>query len=624
MEMRKTLTILFMAWMLPFFVVCGGWAAPIGTAFTYQGRLIDANSATDGLYDFQFKLYDANIAGAQKGSTIDSGEVDVIDGYFTVALDFGGGIFDGNDRWLEIGVRAGELDDPNVYVLLSPRQRVAATPYALYAKTPAGPQGPKGDTGATGPIGPQGPQGLKGDKGDTGAQGPIGPTGPKGDKGDTGSIGPQGAKGDKGDTGPQGVQGPVGPKGDTGATGPQGPQGIQGPIGPQGVQGPAGPTLGIYDSLGLTSSGGRAAGDAGARNLYNLGNVGIGKSSPAEKLDVSGSIQIGGLLGDGIKFAGYANKNFINTTWDGTNSLDVVRFYTPGNQNANELMRLTSAGRLGIGTTNPQANLHVKGTIRVDETIMADDAGGLNLATDDSVVRLSVADSGNVGIGLTNADRKLTIDGSIELTNANGLYIRNSSNSLDFAVLDVDSSNNIRFGGINNSATIKIYANGGERIRITNGGQLGIGVTAPLYWLELPNIAGTSGQGRANAWQTYSSRKHKTNIETITDAISKVNRLRGVYFDWKSNGKHDIGLIAEEVAEVVPEVVGCAENGKDPESLDYARLVAVLVEAIKQQEQRIAQLEYALAQNSSVVQRIETLEAKLGQSGATFTKEVQK
>ncbi len=290
----KSSTILAVAFCFVFGLGQAAWAAPVGTSFTYQGRLIDANSAADGLYDFQFKLYNASVAGTQKGGTINSGQVDVIDGYFTVALDFGGGIFDGNDRWLEIGVRAGELGDPNVYVLLSPRQRVAATPYALYAKTPAG---PKGDTGATGPQGPQGIQGPKGDTGATGPQGPQGVQGPKGDTGATGPQGPQGvqgAKGDTGATGPQGPQGVQGPKGDTGATGPQGIQGIQGPIGPQGIQGPAGPTLGIYDSLGLTSSGGRAAGDAGARNLYNLGNVGLGTSSPTQKLHVVGSVMATG------------------------------------------------------------------------------------------------------------------------------------------------------------------------------------------------------------------------------------------------------------------------------------------------------------------------------------------
>ena len=124
--------------VLPLFVVCDSWAGPMGTAFTYQGRLIDANNPADGLYDFLFRLYDANVAGTQKGSAIDVNELDVLDGYFTMAMDFGSGIFDGNDRWLEIGIRTGELKDPNAYTILSPRQQVKGTPYALYAKTAGG------------------------------------------------------------------------------------------------------------------------------------------------------------------------------------------------------------------------------------------------------------------------------------------------------------------------------------------------------------------------------------------------------------------------------------------------------------------------------------------------------
>ena len=113
-------------------------AAPMGTAFTYQGRLLDANSAADGLYDFQFKLYDANTAGNQLDSDVNMPDVDVIDGYFTVELDFGGGVFDGNAVWLDIGVRPGDMNDPNVYTTLSPRQEVTPTPYAIYAQNSAG------------------------------------------------------------------------------------------------------------------------------------------------------------------------------------------------------------------------------------------------------------------------------------------------------------------------------------------------------------------------------------------------------------------------------------------------------------------------------------------------------
>jgi hypothetical protein len=108
-------------------------AMPMGTAFTYQGRLMDANSAADGLYDFQFKLYDAqDDEGIQLDGDVNKPDVDVIDGYFTVELDFGCDVFDGNSVWLEIGVRRGDVND--TYVILYPRQEITAVPYALQTR----------------------------------------------------------------------------------------------------------------------------------------------------------------------------------------------------------------------------------------------------------------------------------------------------------------------------------------------------------------------------------------------------------------------------------------------------------------------------------------------------------
>ena len=109
-------------------------AAPMGTAFTYQGRLLDSNDVADGLYDFAFSLFDDPSAGAQQGSTIDLDDVDVIDGYFTVALDFGD-VFTGPARWLEIDVRPGASIDGNDFDKLIPRQENTPTPYAIYSKS---------------------------------------------------------------------------------------------------------------------------------------------------------------------------------------------------------------------------------------------------------------------------------------------------------------------------------------------------------------------------------------------------------------------------------------------------------------------------------------------------------
>ncbi len=138
MKSVKLLTISVVTLVLIFCLATVSKAEPIGTAFTYQGHLYDANYAADGLYDFAFKLYDANVGGSEVGTDVNVADVDVIDAYFTVELDFGSEVFDGNAVWLEIGVRPGDLDDPNIYTVLEPRQEITPTPYALYAKTAGG------------------------------------------------------------------------------------------------------------------------------------------------------------------------------------------------------------------------------------------------------------------------------------------------------------------------------------------------------------------------------------------------------------------------------------------------------------------------------------------------------
>ncbi|MDA2922964.1 tail fiber domain-containing protein, partial [Patescibacteria group bacterium AH-259-L07] len=107
----------------------------------------------------------------------------------------------------------------------------------------------------------------------------------------------------------------------------------------------------------------------------------------------------------------------------------------------------------------------------------------------------------------------------------------------------------------------------------------------------------------ADAWTTYSSRRWKQNIQPIQGALDKVKALNGVYFNWKADGKRDIGMIAEEVGAVIPEVVVYEENGIDAKSLDYARLTTVLIEAIKEQG------EVHQAQIKALEAKIQALEA---------------
>jgi hypothetical protein len=102
----------------------------------------------------------------------------------------------------------------------------------------------------------------------------------------------------------------------------------------------------------------------------------------------------------------------------------------------------------------------------------------------------------------------------------------------------------------------------------------------------------------ADAWTTYSSRRWKTNIQTIENAIEKVMSMRGVAYDWKNSGKSDIGFIAEEVGEILPEIVAYEKNGIDAQSVDYSRVVPLLIEAIKAQQVELELLQKIVSESN--------------------------
>ena len=79
--------------------------------------------------------------------------------------------------------------------------------------------------------------------------------------------------------------------------------------------------------------------------------------------------------------------------------------------------------------------------------------------------------------------------------------------------------------------------------------------------------------------------------------------MRGVYYNWdeEHGGQHDVGMIAEEVGEVLPEIVVYEENGVDATGMDYSKLTPLLVEAVKALK----------AENDALRQRLDALEATL-------------
>jgi hypothetical protein len=129
---------------------------------------------------------------------------------------------------------------------------------------------------------------------------------------------------------------------------------------------------------------------------------------------------------------------------------------------------------------------------------------------------------------------------------------------------------------------------GPSGIKVDNAGNVGIGTATPSNILTV--VQGSSTDPIADAWSTYSSRRYKTNIRPLQAALEKVERLRGVSYERKGDGKRQIGVVGEEVGEVVPKIVGYEENGRDAKSVDYARLTALLIEAIKEQQGQLREL----------------------------------
>jgi hypothetical protein len=295
------------------------------------------------------------------------------------------------------------------------------------------------------------------------------------------------------------------------------------------------------------------------------GNIGIGTTSPEAKLHVAGGDivlgddKIQNTNGRSVYLAGHV---FL-TPWGtgdvaylqarrGDNSGDTeLQFRTSFIGNVVEAMRITSLGEVGIGTTAPKATLHVKG-------------------------------------------RQIWIDG------ANG-----ASPSVVWAE-DGHEKWYITTTGIHSDLEINKFG-GGAALRLAyNTGNLGIGKTSPQYKLD---VAGSvAGQG---PYINLSDRRLKKNIHTLSHALDKVMQLRGVDFEWRrdeypdmnlSEGKQ-IGFVAQEIQQVLPEVV--KESGDGEYSVAYGQVVPVLVEAIKEQQKIIEELRTRIQRMESSLQNLQ-------------------
>jgi hypothetical protein len=207
---------------------------------------------------------------------------------------------------------------------------------------------------------------------------------------------------------------------------------------------------------------------------------------------------------------------------------------------------------------------------------------------------------GNVGIGnsapvstLTVGNVTGTIPGEITLFPTNGQYEGGQINikkSLTGSTADwiID-----QYGSTAAEARLRIFntseANG---FVIKENGFIGMGNSAPSVRLQV------TGDIIANSIAGSSDARFKTNVSAISNPLQKVLQLRGVTFDWKNKDfparsfseNRSLGFIAQEVENVVPEIVQTEKTAEGYKAVQYDKLVALLVEAIKEQQKQIESL----------------------------------
>jgi hypothetical protein len=179
---------------------------------------------------------------------------------------------------------------------------------------------------------------------------------------------------------------------------------------------------------------------------------------------------------------------------------------------------------------------------------------------------------GRLLIGTTAADQLLTIAGNIATTNGADRYIKlSSSSNYNYTLSAVGDDFRILENGTTARLAIK-YPNG----------YVGIGTTTPTQQLHVVGQILASDNITA-----YSDKRLKDNIVTVSDALALVSKMRGVTYTRKDTGQAGVGVVAQEMKEVLPQVVQEGEYM----SVAYGNVVGVLIEAIKELTARVAQLE---------------------------------
>lgn len=185
----------------------------------------------------------------------------------------------------------------------------------------------------------------------------------------------------------------------------------------------------------------------------------------------------------------------------------------------------------------------------------------------------------NVTIAAPNGDLTIDISGDLSLDYDGGdLYLKDAGTSFGF--ISNGTSNQLIIGSLVSNADLEIKGNDGGSI-----------FTALTFDMSEAGAATFNNNVTA-----YSDARLKSDIKTIEGGLEKVSQLRGVTYirDDNKDGGQQIGVIAQEVEEIIPQIVKTADDEMGTKSVDYGRITAVLIESIKELKAEIDELKEKL------------------------------
>ena len=394
-------------------------------------------------------------------------------------------------------------------------------------------------------------------------------------------------------------------------------------------------TAGNYASALTFQTRANGAGTQEQLRISSAGNVGIGTTSPGSTLHVhkaSGPTYLrisDEAAANGLEF-GYENGGFTNASIYNrysSNAASAISFGFGTPSSGNVVATMLQSGNVGIGTNSPDTDFHLERTSNCtmqveaggsNQTSLILRSGGLRTNTDTSRIwfqggsntqalieaqsggssaigslafhtndgtslteRMRISSVGDVGIGVApNANFKTYIYDNTSDANAWVMNVYQDGAAGNGVRIDVDSTDTTDF-------ILQCGANGGstEVLNVMADGQVGIMDTTPSYPLDVTGTIRATSDVIA-----YSDERVKDNIETIENPLDKIKELRGVSYnrnDIEDKSKK-IGVIAQEVEKILPEVVEQDDEGKY--SVAYGNMVGLLIESVKEQQKQIEEL----------------------------------